>query len=165
MEILDQFGVKPMLLAAQVVNFLVLLILLKKFLYKPILKVLEERKKVISQSLQNAAEIEDRLNKIGADREKKLHEAANEAKAIIDDASKSANDIVSQAHAKATGDIERLKAKNMEAMQLEKDKLHQEIRSELAGLIISGLETVTGKVISEKEQKEMIERAVKGVKI
>ncbi len=165
MEILDQFGVKPILLAAQVVNFLVLLFLLKKFLYKPILKVLEERKKVIAQSLQNATEIEERLNKIGQDREKKLHEAAIEAKEIVDEAGKAATEIISQAHLRAQTDIERMQAKNTEAMRLEKDKLHQEIRAELAGLVISSLETVTGKVVSEKDQKEMVEKAIKGVKI
>jgi len=43
MDILNQFGIKPVLLAAQVVNFLALLFILKKFLYQPILKVLKTR--------------------------------------------------------------------------------------------------------------------------
>jgi len=61
MEIFNQFGINPLLLLAQVVNFAVLLFILKRFLYKPILKVLEERKKRIEESLKNAEEIEKRL--------------------------------------------------------------------------------------------------------
>ena len=49
MEIIKQFGINPILLAAQVVNFIVLLFIFKKLLYKPILKVLDERKKKIEE--------------------------------------------------------------------------------------------------------------------
>ena len=61
MDILNQFGISPVLLTAQVVNFLVLLFILKKLLYGPLLKVLAERRKKIEDSLKNAEEIELRL--------------------------------------------------------------------------------------------------------
>ena len=70
MDILNQFGVQPILLAAQVVNFLILLFILKKFLYGPILKVLDSRKKTIEQSLKNAEEIERRLLETTEEKEK-----------------------------------------------------------------------------------------------
>ena len=69
MDILSQFGVKPILLAAQVVNFLILLFILKKFLYGPILKVLSERRKKIEDSLKNVEEIEKRYNEMKEIRE------------------------------------------------------------------------------------------------
>lgn len=165
MDILQQFGVKPILLAGQIVNFLVLLYLLKRFLYKPLLKVLDERKKVIADSLKNADEIEVRLNKITEEREKRLNEASKEGKAIIEESTKAATVIIAEAHEKASLDVKKMLEKAEGVMKLEKDRLHDEIRNELSQLIISGLQKVTGKVLSEKDQKELIERSVKDLKV
>lgn len=162
---LDQFGLNPLLLAAQIVNFLVLLYILKRFLYKPLLKVLEERKKIIVESLQNAQEIEERLNKITEEREKRLTEASKEAKTVVEDATKASQAIVAQAHEKASVETQKMLKKAQEAMNLEREQLHDEIRSELASLVISSLEKVTGKVLSEKDQKELVEKSLRGIKI
>ncbi len=88
MEILKQFGINPILLAAQVVNFLILLFILQRFLYKPLLKVLAERKKKIAESLKNAEEIEKRLLETEEEKEKILAKASTEAQKLLDDARK-----------------------------------------------------------------------------
>ena len=58
MDILENFGVEPVLLLAQIVNFAILLFILKRFLYKPILKVLEERKNKIETSMKQSEQIQ-----------------------------------------------------------------------------------------------------------
>src|SRR3989344_4706705 len=88
MEILNQFGINPILLAAQVVNFLILLFILKKFLYKPILKVLEARKQKIEESLKNAEEIERKLLLTEEEKEKILAKTSLEAQKILDETKK-----------------------------------------------------------------------------
>jgi F0F1-type ATP synthase membrane subunit b/b' len=52
--------------------------------------------------------------------------------------------------------------KGQESIQMERQKMQQEMRSELTQLVINTLEQVTGKVISKKDQIEIIEKAVKG---
>src|SRR6476619_1002487 len=101
-QILTEFGIQPLLLAAQVVNFLVLLFILNKLLYKPILQMLQTRKDRIAESLKNAEEIENTLAKTEEDREKRLKEATDEAKDIINEATKSANLVIAEAHTKAS---------------------------------------------------------------
>src|SRR4030067_222054 len=64
MEVLEDFGVEPILLLAQVVNFVILLYILKRFLYKPILKVLEERKKRIETSVKQSEDIQKRFDEM-----------------------------------------------------------------------------------------------------
>ena len=54
MEILENFGVNPVLLAAQIVNFIIVLFILKKFLYKPILDLLKKRQFTIKEGLKQA---------------------------------------------------------------------------------------------------------------
>src|SRR3989344_5440199 len=61
MDILKSFGIQPTLLLAQIVNFLIILFLLSKFFYKPIIRMLEDRKKRIEQSLTNTDLIEEKL--------------------------------------------------------------------------------------------------------
>lgn len=163
MDFLEDFGVKPVFLLAQVVNFLLLLFILKRFLYKPVLKVLEERKQKITDSLKNADEIEKKLEAVTLEREKRLKEASYEAGDIIRQASQTADGIIAQAHQKAAKDIEKMVSKSEEAMKLEREKLHQEIKTELSGLVTLALQKVTGQVISEKQQKELIEKSIRGI--
>lgn len=163
MEILQTFGIKPILLAAQAVNFIILLLILKRFLYKPILKVLDERKQKIAQSLKDAEEIEKRLEQITREREKRLDEAAKEAKGIISDATDGGNKIIKQAHEKAAKDIEKMVEKAQKSMELERDGLHREIRAELGDIVAAALERVANKTLTEKDKKELVERSVKGM--
>ncbi|KKR81217.1 MAG: ATP synthase subunit b [Candidatus Daviesbacteria bacterium GW2011_GWA1_41_61] len=161
MEILNEFGVKPVLLIAQVVNFLLLLFILKRFLYKPILKALEQRKQKIVQSLKNAEEIEKRLEAVSKEREEALRKASKEAETIIGEATTSADRIIAQAHEKAQKDISKMIERSQQSLKLEREKLYQDIKGELAGLVMVALEKVTGKVVTEKDQKELIKKSIK----
>lgn len=161
MNFLTDFGVKPVLLIAQIVNFLILLYILKRFLYKPILKMLDERKEKISVGLKNAEEIEKKLNQIVAEREEQLKKASKEGEEIIKEATASANQIITEAHEKAGSDIEVIIEKAHQSIDLEKEKMRQEIRSELANLVVAGLEKVTGKILDKKDQEEMVKKTIK----
>lgn len=161
MEVFKQFGVQPILLAAQIVNFIVLLYLLKKLFYKPLLKVLEERKEKIAQSLKNAQEIEKRLLEIEDERDKKLKKAAVEAREILKDAGKQAADLIEEAQSRAEAQIKLSLKKNQEAMDRERDRLHQEIRNELAQMVVIGLEKVAAKIITKEDQHKIIEQNLK----
>ncbi len=161
MDFLNDFGVKPVFLAAQAVNFFILLFILKKFLYKPILGMLEKRKQTIAESLKNAEEIEIKLQKIGEEREEALKKVGKEAEEIIKDATEAANKIIAEAHGKAGEDIKRMVKKSEEAMEREREALHQEIKAEVSDLIVLSLQKVTGKVISGKDQKDLIDKSIK----
>lgn len=161
MALFDQFGIQPMLLLAQIVNFLILLWILKKFLYSPILKLLEERKRRIAKSLEDAQKIEERLAKLEKDREKVLAKAALEARKIVEDAGKSASQVIADAHQKAQEDIDLMMTKALAEQRLEKDKMRQELRSELANLIVLGLQKISGKVFTREDQKNLVEQSIR----
>ncbi len=162
-KVISEFGVQPILLAAQVVNFLVLLFILNKLLYKPLLKVLQERKAKIAQSLEQAQEIEEKLAKTEEEREAKLVKAGEEARAILEEATKNATQIIAEAHQKAQTDIDGMIDKGQEEIKLEREKMYQEFREEVADIVVAGLQKVTGKVIDKKDQKELVEKSVKGM--
>ena len=163
MDFLSDFGVQPILLAAQAVNFLVLLFILNKFLYKPVLKTLDQRKQKVAQSLKDAAEIEKKLAQIELDQEKALQAATTEAKKIINEATESGNQIINDAHLKAAHDIQLMVNKSNTQISLEKDRLNQEIKAELADMIAAGLKVISGKVLSDKDKKELLDRSIKNI--
>ncbi len=163
MNILSDFGVQPILLAAQVVNFLVLLFILQRFLYRPILKVLKDRKQTIETSLKQAEEIELRLQQTEEEREQIVSKAAQEAQHIVDEAAKTANQIVEEAHQKAMTDINAMIERNNQAMKTEREQLRQEVRQDAAHLVTVALQKITGKVLTKSDQKNIIDQSVKGL--
>ncbi len=163
MDFLKDFGVQPILLLAQVVNFLLLLLILKKLLYKPILKILQQRKDTIAQSLKNAEEIEKKLLKTEEDREKVLAKAVDESKKIIEDATKSATQVIEDAHIRAGHDIELMLQKGRVGINQEREKMHQEIREEITDIVVASLQKVTGKIITKKDQKDLISKSIRSI--
>jgi F-type H+-transporting ATPase subunit b len=104
-EFLSQFGIDAKLLLSQGVNFLIALVILTIFVYKPLLKILEERRKKIELGLKGAKEVERRLSEIEEVRSHKILESEKLAFEIVekaeDEARRRSEGIVSEAQVKA----------------------------------------------------------------
>ena len=162
-KILIDFGIQPVYLAAQIVNFIILLLILKKFLYKPILEVLQERKETVATSLVNAENIEQRLQKTNQESKNKLSDATANAQSIINKASNTANQIIADAHEKVKADIEIMMEKGKKSISIEREVMKNELREDLADLVILGIERVAGKVLDESDQKHILAQAIQGL--
>lgn len=163
-QIIADFGVKPVLLAAQIVNFLVLFLILKKFLYPPILKVLEQRREIVANSIDNAEKIEQRLQRLEDESSQKLAEVSKEAQKILDTASNSADEIISKAHQQAQADIERMLEKGQQSLLQEREKMQREMREELMQLVVLGIEKTAGKVLEQADHQKILEKQIADLK-
>ncbi len=163
MEILNQFGINPILLAAQAVNFLILLFILKKFLYKPILRVLEERKKKIEESLKNAEEIELRLQETNNKIDKMMVKAAEEIEKMQGSAKKDIEVMKEEGRLQAEQVALQIIKKGEEQQQAEMEKMKQELMGNLGTFVAMGVEKVTGRVLDQSKQKEIIEEEIKNI--
>ena len=94
MEIVKNFGLNPILLVAQIVNFLLVLFLLKKFLYKPVIDVLKKRQTTIKEGLEQAENARIKLEKVVIEEKNILRQAQLQSKSIIEDAKKESEEIV-----------------------------------------------------------------------
>src|SRR3989344_4731779 len=112
--IFSQLGVNWRLLLTQGVNFFVLLVILNIFVFKPLAKVMEERRKRIEFGLKGAEEVEKKLNEIEAIKTERLAKADKKALGIIssaeDEAKKRAQGIIAETHKKAESVLEEAKA-------------------------------------------------------
>lgn len=160
MDFLKDFGVKPLLLAAQVVNFFILLFLLKKFLYGPIIKILDTRKKVIAQSLKNADEIERRLNEITEKEAQALLRSAREGEKIIREAGDEYTRIIEGAKKEYERIINKAVEDSKKLIQQQQLHLMSQVKDNLSGIVLLGLEKVLGKKVT-KEQRKMVDEALK----
>lgn len=163
MEILNQFGINPLLLAAQAVNFLVLLFILKKLLYKPILKVLEERKQRIEQSLKNAEEIEIQLQKTKEKSEEIIARTLKEAQKIMNQTNEAAAEILNGANKQAEQILMKANEEGKKIIKLQEQVLMNQVRENAGRLVALTFEKVTGIKVTKEDQKRIIEKEVKNI--
>lgn len=162
-KILTDFGVQPVYLAAQVINFIILLLILKRFLYKPILKVLDERKQIAAKSLSQAELIEEKLQLIENESARKLQEVTKQAQRILDNASEAADKIISDAHIKAKADVDQIMEKGRLSLAAERERVKKEMTEELSGLVLMGIEKVSGKIIDQPDHLKLLDQTLDSI--
>lgn len=163
-KILSDFGIQPIYLIAQAINFIILLLILKKFLYRPILKILEARKKTVSDSLKNSEQISKKLLTTNQESAKRLLEASKQAQIILDKAADSASQIIADAHIKAHVDIEEIIEQGKESILAEREIMKKEMSNELASLVILGIERVAGKVMDHPDHSKIVNQTIEELK-
>lgn len=150
MEILTQIGIDGKLLLAQAVNFLVLLAVLYRFAYKPMLSFLEKRTERIERGLRDAEEAKRRLDEAATDKEAILAEAREEAKRLVDASRTSAEKRGAEMIAEFEKKAEKIVEESRERATEEREKLFREAKGEIAELVIA----TTEKVLKERVSTE-----------
>ena len=164
MEILEDFGVEPILLLAQVVNFVILLYILKRFLYKPILKVLEERKKKIETSVKQSEEMQKRFDEITKKQTEILDKAKVESEQIIEGAKNEAKILADQIQLNATNaGNERIK-RTQQTLEIEKQKMINEAKREIVDVVTSITEKVVQKNLTKGDKERLVRQVLTEIK-
>lgn len=161
MELLNNLGINGKLLLAQIINFLILLFVLYKFAYGPILKMLEERTDKIEKGLKDADESHKKLAEIVQKEKEVMAEARKEAQAIIvkaeEQAKKSKDGIAIEAKAQA----EKIMQDTEKKIEEEKNKMLAEVKGEVAKLVVLATEKVIAEKLDVAKDKEIIEKSLK----
>ena len=154
MEILKSIGIEPKLLLAQAINFFLLLFVLYKFLYKPILKALNERSKKVEESLKQCEDIEKKASETEEKRLKILEGAKKEASKIIKEARAASEDskvlILKEAESKSKEILKTAK----ENSEKEKKLMMKELKNEISKIVSQSLEAIGKK--NPKEYDDML---------
>jgi len=164
MEILKTFGVDPVLLGAQIINFLIIFYLLKRFLYKPVLGMLKKREDKIKEGLKQAEEARITLEKT-LDQEKKiLTKAQDEARKLIESAKIQAKDVGKEIEENTKRQAEKILLDARAQIEQDTKKMEQELSEKVSLLAENMLEKSLQGVFGEKEQKQIIGKALKNIK-
>ena len=160
-EIASTFGVTWSLLAAQIISFGIVCALLYWLAYGPILRMLDERRRQISQGLANAAEINARLASIEEQRQEVLAAARTEAAAIISLARTSAKRVEDEGRLHAGVEAQRIVGKAHEAAALERTQMLARLKQEVGRLVVQTSATIIGTVITPADQRRLAEDAAR----
>jgi F-type H+-transporting ATPase subunit b len=160
-EIGETFGFNKSLFASQVISFLIVAFLLHRFAYKPILRVLEERRQRIAESLANAEKIKEELAKTEAARKQLLEQAGAQANQLIEEARAAAARVQAQETQRAVTAAEQIISKARQAAEADHARMLAELRREVGRLVVQTTAKVTGKVLTAEDQQRLAEETNK----
>ena len=137
-------------LIAQAVTFAILILVIVKFVWPPLLKAIETRQKEIADGLAAAQEGKSALENASKKSEATLNEAKQKASEIIAQAEKRANEIVEEAKGTAKAEGERIIESARSEIEQEVNRAKEGLRTQVSVLAISGAEKILRKEIDAK---------------
>jgi F-type H+-transporting ATPase subunit b len=152
-----RFGVDLPHFAAQCVSFIIVAVLLQRYAYRPILTMLEERKKRIKEGLDNAEQIKQELATTQTRTHEIMIKAGQEAAKMIEEARAAAAKVQEQETQKAIAAAQAIVDKARQATQAEHARMLAELRKEVGRLVVETTAKVTRKVLTAEDQKRLIE--------
>jgi F-type H+-transporting ATPase subunit b len=135
------------------ITFLILLVILRKFAWKPILGAVSDREEGIKEALASAEKARKEMENLHADNERILQEARAEREAMLKDARDMKNKIVSDAKGEAQAQANKMIEQAQAAIQSEKKAAMAELKSHVAGLSLSIAEKVVRAELSNKDKQ------------
>jgi len=164
MKLLQALGLDIRILIAQLINFAVLLLVLWKFGYKPILKFLDDRKDKIEQGVADAKKAGEKLSAIADKEQEAMKKAKKEALNILAEAKKQGEENRKEIVAKAREEVGQIINDEKQKIQMEKSNILKEIKRDIGDLVTQAVAKILGTKMDSAKDKEMIEKVVKNIK-
>lgn len=163
-ELLHNFGVDWKLLTAQVVNFAILFVILKKFAYGPIVAMLEERRNRIKQGLEDAAAAGHAKNEATVKRDEIVEAANKKALGIVTEAEGVALDRQAEIVEEAQKKADAVAAAGERKVAEEKAKMLDDVHRGAHELVELAMTRVLGKMSADERDKHLIAEALEELK-
>jgi F-type H+-transporting ATPase subunit b len=160
-QIARTFGVDWPHLIAQMISFGIVCFLLYRFAYRPILKILGERRQLIAQSLANSEKIKAELAQTEAQRQQILVETSAQAERFLDDARRAVAHLREQEAQKAIAAAEQIVNKAHERAVQDRDRMLAELKRDVGRLVVRTAAAVTGKILTNDDQQRLAEETVR----
>ncbi|OQX65560.1 MAG: ATP synthase F0 subunit B [Anaerolinea sp. 4484_236] len=161
---MDKLGLNLGYLFVQIFNFLIIFVVLKKWVYGPILTMLDKRRETIAQGMEDArvaaearANAEEEAAKIKA-------EAQAEASKIVSEATERAQAAGKDIKAAAEAEAAKAKDKALADVEAERNQMLGDLRGQVAALAIAGAQKLVGEALDEKRQHALLNDFFAGVK-
>lgn len=145
---------------ATIINLFIQIWLLKKFLFKPVHKVLEERKKLADQQIEDAKAAKAEADSIKAEYEKNMANATAKAAQIVTDAQKQAQKRADQIVQQAEAEASSMKAEAAADIAQEKKKAVNEVKDQIGGLAMDIAGKVVEKEIDPNDHRKLIDEFI-----
>ena len=157
---MEGLGLDPRYTISQIVSFLILFFILRRFLYPPLMRILDERSERINTSLRQAEEIQQQLARTQAEYQEKMDEARRASQAIIQQATqigeKLKNDIVADARREAESLLGRARAE----IANERERAIADLRGQVADLALLAATQVIKRSVDDSTNRRLVQEFI-----
>jgi len=161
---LAPLGINLTFLISQIVNFILLLLILRLWAWKPILSMLEKRKQTIAQGLEDARVAAEARANAEKEAQQILTEAQQEAATKLREASERAEELARELRALAERDVAKMREAAAGEAVAERDRMLADLRGHVAALAVAAAQKVVGEALDEKRHRALIDDFFSGVK-
>jgi len=157
---MSELGFNIPVLVAQLINFFLLLVVLRIFLYRPILDVLDRRSQRIREGLEAAEQSKEQAAQAEQEVARQIEEARRQGQALIAQAQEASTRIQEESRNQARREGEVLLERARNEIQLERDQAIAELRREFADLTVAAAEKVIGQSLDRQAHRRLIDEVL-----
>lgn len=156
MDILNSLGINPTSVIWHAINFLILLFILQRFLYRPVINMLDERSRRIRESLAQAESIREETARLEEQSRGILEEARREGQQLLAQANRNAEQIMAEARRQAQAEGDRLIERARTELARERDQAFHELRQQIADLAVAAAGRVVRRSLDDPAHRELV---------
>jgi F-type H+-transporting ATPase subunit b len=153
-------GINLPLLVVFIINFIILLVMLRLFLYKPVLKVLDERAKRTKEAMELAEATKQEFEQAKTEVQKQIEKGRQEAQAIIAQALQTGERLKEESRSEATKQAQVLIDRARSELEAERDKIVGDLRREFVDISIAAAEKVIKETLDKERHRKLIEETL-----
>lgn len=154
---MEKLGINLGFLVSQIINFTLLVVLLSLLLYKPILRMLNERRERIAKSMADVDEARAAAARAQQDYDRTIADAQRKAQEIIAQAAQAADKVRAEIEAEARREADAIRQKARDEASQEKNRLLGEVQDQIASLSMMATERVLGRGVDQNTQRKLID--------
>jgi len=158
---MEGLGISLPTLLAQIINFVILLVLMYLVAYRPIMRMFDERSRKIKESMEQTEFIKEQAAHAEEEAEKRIEAASKEGQEMVSRAVRTGEERRQQAQQEAKQDAESLVARARTEIQRERDEAIDELRREFADLTIMAAEKVIDRSLDKEAHRQLIDKVLK----
>ncbi|KKU87445.1 MAG: ATP synthase subunit b [Candidatus Gottesmanbacteria bacterium GW2011_GWA2_47_9] len=158
---MEKLGIEPSLLLAQIINFAIIVVVLSKLLYKPILSMLEKRKREIEESLRLTDKLRADEEKLLEKKNKVIDEARREAVQIIEEARKQGKEEEAAIVKAARNEAEQILVKGKNELNTVREKMEKDVRKSAIELATLMSKRLLSSVMTSDDKHKILAKHLK----
>jgi len=161
---LEGLGINLGYLIVQVFNFLIIMVILIAWIYRPLLNMLQQRRERIAKGLEDARIASEARQSAEKDAEEIIAQARQEANRIVREATERGEQVRRELKAEAEAEAAEIRAQAQAQAQQTQEQALSELRGQVASLAIAAAQKIIGEALDEKRQRALIEEFFSGVR-
>jgi F-type H+-transporting ATPase subunit b len=161
---LEQLGLNLGFILVYLFNFLIMLVVLRVWVYKPILGLLDKRRQNIAQGLEDARVAAEARASAEKEAAKIVADAQTEASRVVREANERAQSVAKEVKAEAEAEAAKAREASLAEAEVERNRILGDLRGQVAALSIAATQKLVGEALDEKRQRALLDEFFSGIK-